>query len=242
LLPCSLLPPSLRVFSADSVPDNARQEPNCTAARLKPPGESSSPDDSVQHGNARHIRSVLAAGSGRRERSPKRITLANTHAPIALARADARPGSELVAAQRNTGPDICIRKHSDFQGEGGACGPEGRTGRPFARRARIVVIARRLLVVADAHKSSQAASQRALRPRRSPSHRRFANGAMSVSLMKPSLSRRRPLHDRFGSWCHERRASTTARNCTRDKGRSFEAGSQVLASNRGVASLCPQSR
>src|ERR1700686_2450792 len=32
--------------------------------------------------------------------------------------------------------------------------------------------------------------------------------------------------------CHERRASTTARNCTRDEGRSFGAGSQVLASNR----------
>jgi hypothetical protein len=32
--------------------------------------------------------------------------------------------------------------------------------------------------------------------------------------------------------CHERRVSTTARNCTRDEGRSFEAGGQVQASNR----------
>ena len=31
--------------------------------------------------------------------------------------------------------------------------------------------------------------------------------------------------------CHERRLNTTVRNCTRDEGGPFEAGSQVLASN-----------
>src|SRR5260370_34358103 len=31
--------------------------------------------------------------------------------------------------------------------------------------------------------------------------------------------------------CHERRLKTTVRNCTRDEGGAFEAGSQVLASN-----------
>src|SRR5260370_20928382 len=38
---------------------------------------------------------------------------------------------------------------------------------------------------------------------------------------------------RMSGWvvCHERRLNTTVRNCTRDEGGPFEAGSQVLASN-----------
>jgi hypothetical protein len=31
--------------------------------------------------------------------------------------------------------------------------------------------------------------------------------------------------------CHERRSSTTARNCTRDEGGPFEVGSQVQTSS-----------
>src|SRR5260370_30874578 len=38
-------------------------------------------------------------------------------------------------------------------------------------------------------------------------------------------------HVRLWVVCHERRLNTTVRNCTRDEGGAFEAGSQVLASN-----------
>ena len=54
-------------------------------------------------------------------------------------------------------------------------------------------------------------------------------GSAAVSIPDHFLRRSEPP---LSAVCHERRASTTARNCTRDEGRSFGAGSQVLASNR----------
>ena len=61
---------------------------------------------------------------------------------------------------------------------------------------------------------------------------RLQIGAVTASYSRGALEGRLDVA-RCPRWvvCHERRLNTTVRNCTRDEGGPFEAGSQVLASN-----------
>ena len=60
-----------------------------------------------------------------------------------------------------------------------------------------------------------------------------SNEGKDTTLGYAALQEFNPAYDRLGSCVTRyRRSKTAMRNCTRDEGRSFEAGSQVPASNR----------